>query len=112
MNISIIALKILLLLLPGYLTITIKESLAEKKARTDTEKILVILLYDVFIFSLYLGTLIIIPKLTPFILYLGKEDVNIVGLSFQNALIIIGISIILGIIFALFDNYSWAYKIC
>lgn len=112
MNISIITLKILLLLLPGYLTLIIKENLAEKKVRTDLEKILIILLYDIFIFLFYLGIIIISPILKPFILYMKKEDVNIVGLSFSNAFIIIGISILFGIILALFNNYSWGYKIC
>jgi len=43
---TIIALKILLILIPGFYTLWIQECLGEKKERTLLDKLLIILMYN------------------------------------------------------------------
>lgn len=111
MPVTIIALKILLLLLPGFFTLWIQESLGEKKERTQSDKILIIFLYDIFIFGIYLGILNLLPNLRPFMLSVKGENIDIIGVSFWNVIIFLLISSVLGIIFAIFNFYGWHYKI-
>jgi hypothetical protein len=106
---TIIALKILLLLLPGFLTLWIQESLGEKKERYQIDKIALIFLYDIFIFGIYLGTLKLIPSIKPFILDIQEKNIDIIRLSFYSLILFLIISILLGILFALFNIYSWHY---
>lgn len=108
---TIIALKIILILIPGFFTLWIQESLGEKKERTQLDKILIIFLYDIFIFGIYFIILELLPKLKPFILSIKGEDINIIGISLLNIVVILIISSILGIIFALFNVYGWHYKV-
>jgi len=108
---TVTGLNILLLLLPGYLILVIRDSLAEKKSRSRLDKIALILLYDIFVFGFYLGILKIYPKLRPLILNIKDESVDIIGFSFTNIFIILSISLLFGVVFALFDNHNWYYKI-
>ena len=111
-DISIVAIKILLLLLPGYLTLSIKEVLSERKSRTEFEKLSIILLFDVIIITLYIGIAAIFSKLKPFIIYFRESDINVVGATAANAFIIFLLAIFIGFVLALFNNYGWGYTIC
>jgi hypothetical protein len=108
---TVIALKILLVLLPGYLTLIIKNSLSEKRARTDWEFVLTILLFDVIIFIGYLPVVVIFPGLRSFMFSLTPDSLGIVDLSLANGLIIIALSILLGVVTALVSNYDLLYKL-
>ena len=108
---TIVALKIILMLVPGFFTLWIQESLGEKKERTQIDKILIIFLYDIFVFSIYLSVLKLFPGLSPFILNIKGENIDIIGVTFLNVVIILVISFTLGIIFALFNVYGWHYKL-
>lgn len=108
---TIIALKILLILVPGFYTLWIQECLGEKKERTLLDKLLIILMYNISIFGIYLLSLKLFPKLKPFILDVRGESLDIIGISFLNIVIFFVISSLLGIIFAIFNIYGWHYKL-
>jgi len=111
-DITIITIKILLLLLPGYLTLSIKEVLSERKSRTESEKLFIILLFDSIVISLFIGIAAIFPKLEPFVIYFREKDINVAGMTAVNAIIIFSLAILIGLILALFNNYGWGYAIC
>ena len=108
---SITALGIFLVLVPGFLTLWIQESLGEKKDRTQLERLFIIFLYDIFIFGIYLVFLGLFPKFVPIIFTFGEKGVNIIGISFWNVIVFLTISTILGIMFAMFNVHGWHYKI-
>lgn len=104
-------LKIMLLLVPGFLTMLIHESLAEKKARSPLDKVFTILLYDIFIFGIYLAYFRIFPSQKLIFLNIKSGDADLIKLSFQNVVIISIISMLLGIFFAVCNIYGWPYKL-
>ena len=108
---TLIGLKILLLLLPGFLMLLIQENLGEKKERTQVEKIFVILLYDIFVFLIYLGVSKFVPNLKPFILGIKEEKLDIIGSSFFNIAFILIVASFLGILFGIFNIYGWHYNL-
>jgi len=111
MPISITALKVLLILIPGFLTLWIQDSLGEKKDRAQFYSLFIILLYDVLILGAYLGILKLFPKSVPIVFSAGEEGVDIIGVSFFHIIIILAISVILGILFVIFNVHGWHYRI-
>lgn len=107
---SIISLQIILMLLPGFLTLAIKNGLFATKDKAGVDKIVEAIAFSLVDYGVYvlistsLGLSLIRVQIQ-------KEAVQLTGLNIQNILLILAIAILIGVLVATLLERGWLYKI-